>query len=112
MTMFPQLTDTYYVDNDHDILKLMDYTYSKNITINQSFWNESDIDSRFKAGDQTLYNDMYGGGVPAFRKRQFCFNRIRRVINMISGYQRQHRKSTSVSPIHPKDQRQLINSLE
>lgn len=105
MTMFPQLTDTYYVDNDHDILKLMDYTYSKNITINQSFWNESDIDSRFKAGDQTLYNDMYGGGVPAFRKRQFCFNRIRRVINMISGYQRQHRKSTSVSPIHPKDQK-------
>lgn len=105
MTMFPQLTDTYYVDNDHDILKLMDYTYSKNITINQSFWNEADIDSRFKAGDQTLYNDMYGGGVPAFRKRQFCFNRIRRVINMISGYQRQHRKSTSVSPIHPKDQK-------
>ena len=105
MTMFPQLSDTYYCDNDHDILKLMDYTYSKNITINQSFWNEADVDSRFKAGDQTLYNDMYGGGVPAFRKRQFSFNRIRRVINMISGYQRQHRKGTSVTPIHDSDQR-------
>lgn len=98
MTLFPQLSDTYYVDNDHNILKLMDYTYSKYITINQSFWSEADIDSRFKAGDQSLWNDIYGN-LPAFRKRQFSFNRIRRIINMISGYQRQHRKSTVVTPI-------------
>lgn len=103
MTMFPQLSDTYYVDNDHDILKLMDYTYAKNITINQSFWNEADIDSRFKAGDQSLWNDIYGN-LPAFRRRQFSFNRIRRVVNMISGFQRQHRKSTAVMPVHPQDE--------
>lgn len=105
MTMYPPLSNAYFVENDHDILKLMDYTYAKNITINQSYWNLADIDARAKAGDQSLYNEMYGGGVAAFRKRQFTFNRIRRVINMISGYQRQHRKSTSVSPIHPKDQK-------
>ena len=103
MTLFPQLSDTYYVDNDLNILKLMDYTYSKYITINQSFWSEADIDSRFKAGDQTLWNDIYGN-LPAFRKRQFNFNRIRRIINMISGYQRQHRKSTVVTPIESSDQ--------
>lgn len=103
MTLFPQLSDTYYVDNDHNILKLMDYTYSKYITINQSFWSEADIDSRFKAGDQTLWNDIYGN-LPAFRKRQFNFNRIRRIINMITGYQRQHRKSTIVTPIESSDQ--------
>lgn len=56
------------------------------------------MDSRFKAGDQSLWNDIYGN-LPAFRKRQFSFNRIRRIINMISGYQRQHRKSTVVTPI-------------
>ncbi len=104
MTLFPQLSDSYYVDNDHNILKLMDYTYSKYITINQSFWSEADIDSRFKAGDQTLWNDIYGN-LPAFRKRQFNFNRIRRVINMISGYQRQHRKSTVVTPIEGSAER-------
>lgn len=98
MTLFPQLSDTYYVDNDHNILKLMDYTYAKYITINQSFWSEADIDSRFKAGDQTLWNDIYGN-LPAFRKRSFNFNRIRRVINMITGYQRQHRKSTVCTPL-------------
>lgn len=99
MTLFPNLSDTYYVENDHDILKMMDNVYAKNITINQSFWSEADTDSRFKAGDQSLFQDNQYGGVPAYRKRQFNFNRIRRIINMISGYQRQHRKSTVVTPI-------------
>lgn len=103
MSLFPQLSDTYYVDNDHNILKLMDYTYAKNITINQSFWSEADIDSRFEAGDQGLWNDIYGN-LPAFRRRQFNFNRIKRVVNMISGYQRQHRKSVVATPILPHAQ--------
>jgi len=98
MTLFPQLSDNYYVDNDQNVLKLMDYTYSKNIQINQSFWSEADIDARFTAGDQTLWNDIYGN-LPAFRRRQFNFNRIMRIKNMISGYQRQHRKSTVVTAI-------------
>lgn len=103
MTIFPQLNDSYYVDNDHSILKMMDSTYSKNITINQSFWSEADLDTRFKAGDQTLWNDIYGN-LPAFRKRQFNFNRIRRVVNMITGYQRQHRKSTVCTPVESSSQ--------
>jgi len=103
MTLFPQLSDSYYVDNDHSILKMMDYTYAKNITINQSFWSEADIDSRFKAGDQSLNQEMYGS-VPAFRRKQFNFNRIRRIINMISGYQRQHRKSSIATPVLPNSQ--------
>jgi hypothetical protein len=103
MTLFPQLSDTYYVDNDHNILKMMDNTYAKYITINQSFWSEADIDNRFVAGDQTLWNDIYGN-LPAFRKRQFNFNRMRRVINMITGYQRQHRKSTMCIPVENRGQ--------
>lgn len=103
MSLFPQLSDTYYVDNDQNILKQMDYTYAKNITINQSFWSEADIDSRFEAGDQSLWNDIYGN-LPAFRKRQFSFNRIKRVVNMISGYQRQHRKSVAATPVLPHAQ--------
>lgn len=103
MTLFPNLSDSYYVDNDNNVLKLMDYTYSKYITINQSFWSEADIDNRFKVGDQTLWNDIYGN-LPAFRRRQFNFNRIRRVLNMITGHQRQHRKALSVIPVEGSDQ--------
>ena len=103
MTLFPNLNDNYYVEGDRNILKLMDYSYSKYITINQSFWSEADIDQRFKVGDQTLWNDIYGN-LPAFRRRQFNFNRIRRIINMITGHQRQHRKSTIVEAVEGSDQ--------
>jgi hypothetical protein len=103
MTLFPQLSDTYYTDQDHDILKLIDYTYAKNIQINQSFWNEAETDQRFRAGDQSLWNDIYGN-IPAFRRKQFNFNRIRRITNMITGYQRQHRKSTVCTPVENSDE--------
>lgn len=103
MTLFPQLSNTYYTDQDHDVLKLMDYTYAKYITINQSFWSEAELDQRFRAGDQSLWNDIYGN-IPAFRRKQFNFNRIRRITNMITGYQRQHRKSTVCTPIENSDE--------
>lgn len=101
--LLPQLDTTYYVDGNNDILKLMDYYYSMAYTINQAYWSEADIDTRFKVGDQTLWNDIYGN-LPAFRRRQFNFNRIRRVINMITGYQRQHRYSSVVVPVENSDQ--------
>ena len=104
MTLYPPLMDPYYTDNDADVLRRMDWTYAKNITVNQSFWSEADIDTRFLAGDQSLWNDIYGN-LPAFRRRQFTFNRIRRTVNMPTGYQRQHRKSTVCTPIENASQK-------
>jgi hypothetical protein len=104
MSLFPNLNETFYVDNDAGLLKKMDYTYSKNITINQSFWTEADIDMRFTLGDMSVFQDIYGN-LPAFRKRQFCFNHIRKIINMISGYQRQHRKTIVVEPNDSRGQK-------
>lgn len=93
-----------YQTEDEKGLKLrMNETYAQSITINQSFWSEADIDSRFRAGDQTLWNDIYGN-LPAFRRRVFNFNRIRRVCNMISGYQRRNRKSTTAIPRENSDE--------
>jgi len=101
MTLFPQInTDfiSYQTDNDLTVKTMMEKVYAQSITINQSFWTEADIDSRFRAGDQSLWEDIYGN-LPAARRRVFNFNRIRRVCNMVSGYQRNHRKSTTVVPI-------------
>ncbi len=103
MSLFPQIDPAYYNDEDRTIKEMVEYYYAQAIQINQSFWSEADIDSRFKAGDQTLWNDIYGN-LPAFRRRQFNFNRIRRVINLVTGYQRQHRYSTVVTPIENSDQ--------
>lgn len=80
----------------------MEAFYAEAVTINQSFWNESDLDTRFEAGDQTLWNDLYGN-LPANRRRNFNFNRIRRVVNMIGGHQRRTRKSTIVTPVENGD---------
>lgn len=106
MTLFPQISSDFYsyqTDDDKGVKSMMEQTYANSITINQSFWSEADLDSRFKAGDQTLWSDLYGN-LPAFRRRVFNFNRIRRVCNMINGYQRRNRKSSVAVPIENSDQ--------
>jgi hypothetical protein len=100
--LFPQLGPQYYDERDKPMISRMEATYAESITIMQSFWAEADTDTRFEAGDQTLWNDLYGN-LPANRRRQFNFNRIRRVINMIGGHQRRNRKSTIVVPIENAD---------
>lgn len=100
--LFPQFGAPYYSDEDKSIRARMEAFYAESITINQSFWSEADVDTRFYAGDQTLFSDLYGN-LPANRRRQFNFNRIRRIVNMISGHQRKSRKSTIVTPIENGD---------
>ena len=101
--LFPQLGPEYYDEKDQSILGRMSAFYAESITINQSFWGEADTDTRFEAGDQTLWNEIYSANLPANRRRNFNFNRIRRVVNMISGHQRRNRKSTIVTPVENGD---------
>jgi len=100
--LFPQLGPQYYDEKDKGILMRMEAMYAESITINQTYWQEADTDHRFYVGDQTLWSDLYGN-LPANRRRQFSFNRIRPIINMISGRQRQVRKSTIVVPVENGD---------
>ena len=101
--IFPQLGPVYYDEKHKDVLARMEAFYSQAITVNQSFWGEADTDTRFYSGDQTLWSEIYGN-LPAFRKRQFNFNRIRRVVEMVGGHQRRTRKSTIVVPRENGDQ--------
>lgn len=100
--LFPELGPQYNDEKHRDILSRMEAFYAESITINQSFWAEADTDTRFEAGDQTLWNDLYGN-LPANRRRTFNFNRIKRVVNMISGHQRRNRKSLIVQPVENGD---------
>lgn len=101
--ILPQLGPVYLDEKHRDVLARMEASYAQSITINQCFWSEADVDTRFEAGDQTVYSDLYGN-VPINRRRQFCFNRIRRVTQMIGGYQRKNRKSTIVVPVENADE--------
>lgn len=100
--IFPQLGPQYYDERHKGLLSRMEAFYAESITINQSFWGEADTDTRFETGDQTLWSDIYGN-LPANRRTQFNFNRIRRVVNVISGHQRRNRKSTIITPVENGD---------
>jgi hypothetical protein len=102
LMIFPELGPQYYNEPNREILARMEAFYAQAITINQAFWGEADTDTRFEAGDQTVWSDVYGN-LPANRRRQFNFNRIRRVKNMIGGHQRRNRKSTIVIPVENGD---------
>ncbi len=100
--LFPQLGTSYYDERDKGMVARMEAFYAESISINMSFWQEADTDTRFMAGDQTMLNDMYGN-LPSNNRRQFNFNRIARVINMIDGHQRNNRKSTIVTGVENAD---------
>lgn len=100
--LFPQIGPPYLDEPGRHILQRMEAFYAESVTINQSYWGEADTDTRFFVGDQSLWNDMYGN-LPANRRKQFSFNRIMRVINMISGFQRRNRKSTICVPVENAD---------
>lgn len=100
--LFPEFGAEYYDEKHKDIISRMQKCYADSITINQSYWGEADVDLRFFSGDQTVFNDLYGN-LPANRRRQFTFNHIRPIINLISGYQRRNRKSTIVTGVENAD---------
>lgn len=101
-----QISDNFYVDggdNEVSVKKHMNELYNQYISQTQAFWNEARTDQRVLAGDQSIYSELYSQ-MPAFRRKMFNFNRVRRIVNMISGHQRKHRKSTIVMPIEGADE--------
>lgn len=103
MVLTRNMDENYYTEGDSDkfVKDMLDNSYLQSSTINQSFWAEADIDVRFRAGDQSAM-EGYQSGV-TYRKRQFYFNRIRRVTNLITGFQRRNRKSTIAVPVEHND---------
>lgn len=73
------------------------WAYTAYYPANAAYWVQGSIDKRFKVGDQSLWNMLYGDN-QYYQARRFFFNLIRRHINMTSGYQRRNRKSTITVP--------------
>ena len=75
-----------------NVRQWLDNLYSKFQPIEQSRWNQSNIDTLFYAGSQTFVN-RYFNFAPTTSYQQYYFNICQQPVNMITGYQRQHRKS-------------------
>lgn len=70
--------------------------------IEQARWNQSNIDSMFYAGSQKFVNGYFNFS-PNVTSQQYYFNLVQQPVNMITGYQRQHRKAITFTPIQGAD---------
>lgn len=86
-----------------DVLNRMHSFRKRVLPENQTYWAEADIDTRFEAGDQVLWNKIYAA-VQTIDQSSFTFNRVRRIVNLMSGHQRQNRKSIIATPIENADE--------
>jgi len=81
----------------------MDNLYGKFEPLEQARWNQGNIDSLFYAGEQRFINS-YFNFYPTYNAQTFAFNLIQQPVNMITGYQRQHRKSITYLPLENSKQ--------
>lgn len=89
--------------NESNIKIWMDNVYGKFEPLEQARWNQSNIDTLFFAGEQRFINS-YFNFFPQYNYQSFHFNLLQQPVNMITGYQRQHRKSVNFLPIEGSDQ--------
>ena len=101
--MAVKLQSEFFVDGDSEISQLMQESFKQNSQANQTYWLEGTRDLRFKSGDQTIWGELYNN-FKINSQYSFNFNRIRRLINMVSGFQRRNRKCTRVLPIEGSDE--------
>jgi hypothetical protein len=88
--------------NQGNVRHWLDNLYSKFQPVEQSRWNQSNIDTLFYAGEQSFVN-RYFNFSPQLSYQQYYFNLIQQPINMLSGYQRQHRKAINFVPSEGAD---------
>lgn len=78
--------------NQSNIRQWLGNLKSKFQPIEQARWNQANIDSLFYAGNQSFINNQFqfNAGISA---QSYYFNLCHQPVNMVTGYQRQHRKS-------------------
>lgn len=102
--IFGSFGPEYADERNPSALQRMQRSYYEAVTMAQSLWVEADYNFRLYSGDQTLWNDLgYWGNVPPVRRKSFSFNRVRRIVNITSGFQRRNRKSLVAVPIENAD---------
>ncbi|HEX5553441.1 MAG TPA: hypothetical protein VFX43_09355 [Chitinophagaceae bacterium] len=95
--------DTNLEPSDGNVRNWLDNLYAKFQPVEQARWNQANIDTLFHAGEQRFINS-YFNFYPQYNWQNFNFNIVQQMNNMVTGYQRQHRKSIIYQPFesnHP-----------
>ncbi len=88
--------------NQGNVRQWLDNLYSKFQPIENSRWNQANIDTLFYAGNQSFINRNFTFS-PGITPQQYYFNLVQQPVNMVTGYQRQHRKSINYQSIDGSD---------
>ena len=103
MPMYFPPWDTDTEPSESNVKVWMDNIYGKFEPLEQARWNQSNIDTLFYAGEQRFINS-YFNFYPTYNAQSFYFNLVQQPVNMITGYQRQHRKSVNYIPLENSKQ--------
>lgn len=88
---------------DLTVLKDFDTAYEEAYRAWDAFYPEAETDLRFYLGDQWNIDEQRA--LKEEGRNAFVFNRIRPIINLITGKQRQNRLSSLVVPVEDSDQK-------
>lgn len=87
---------------DQEIIQEFDTYYDEAYYAWDPFFPEAERDLRFYLGDQ--WDEKEKRQLFQEGRSTFVFNKVRRIINMVTGYQRKHRLSSVVAPVEDSDQ--------
>lgn len=88
--------------NQGNVRQWLDNLFIKFSPMEQARWNQSNIDTLFYAGAQDFINRHFNFS-PTHNYKNFYFNLIQQPVNMVTGYQRQHRKAINYVPSEGAD---------
>jgi len=100
--LFPN-SSAYFNSEDKEVQARIAQFKEENLTLNRSLWQEQQIDSMYEAGDMSLWDGL-NRAYPGVIRPIFNLNQLRRIKNMMLGYQCEHRKSSLVVPVENGDQ--------
>jgi len=90
------------VASDKDVIKDWEEAYNESLTNWAEYYDEAYTDLKYYVGDQWSESDKkYLKGES---RNALVFNKIRRIIKMITGYQRKNRLSSIIEPQEGNDQ--------
>lgn len=88
--------------NESNIRQWMTNLYTRYQPLEQNRWNQSNIDTLFYAGEQSFVN-RYFNYTNTSSNNNYYFNLVQQPVNMVTGYERQHRKNFNYVPTEGAD---------
>ena len=89
--------------NQGNVRQWLDNLYSKFQPLEQARWNQANVDTLFYSGAQQFVNRYFGNNTFGSGHQQYYFNICQQPVNMLTGFERQHRKNFSYVPTEGAD---------